>query len=222
MNRKVLMALLGVLCTSSMILPQVASPTSIDVADESVVDEKTSVTSAVPTSGDDFYSLGVRHEAGERLTLALTYYSLAADKGHEKAQYKMKCFELLGTFRLERILCIVDKLTRSALQGNVFAQCYLAYCYEEGVGVVQNWETALHFYAEAARKDCPRALFALGHYSEHGLGGLEQDMQLAMAYYDRSAKLGYKSALDRLAVLKSPSPEPFAIVDEDETSPVSA
>jgi TPR repeat protein len=162
------------------------------------------VTECVPESPENLYDIGAGHEKHGRGILAFTYYSLAADAGHEGALYKVRCVKVLGTFMPHE--AAIQKLTCDALDGDANAQCRLAFCYDFGIGVVSDLATALCFFGMAAEQDNPGAVFELGRYCEYGLGGMEQDMRLALGFYKRAARLGYRPAQIRLASIEVPSP----------------
>jgi TPR repeat protein len=217
MNLKYSTALFVVLFSATMVSPQAASPAPADEAasasgDEVVeapgdepVDEKMAVVDPAPDSPEKLYDIGAGNEKHGRDTLAITYYRLAADAGHEEALYKVRYFYVLGTFRLQDVETAIQKLTRDASDGYANAQCLLAVCYDVGIGVTSDLATALRFFDMAAKQDNPRAMFELGRYNEEGLGNLDQNISRAIKFYERAAQPGYEPALISLASIKTPS-----------------
>ncbi|KAI0739282.1 hypothetical protein C8Q80DRAFT_1112956 [Daedaleopsis nitida] len=62
------------------------------------------------------------------------------------------------------------------------------------------------FAEKAARKGLPSAEFALGYYSEVGVGG-PRDIDAARKWYNRAAQHGNTDATERLQALSQPTPQ---------------
>lgn len=53
-------------------------------------------------------------------------------------------------------------IEKAAQRGHATAQCNLAYCYEQGIGVAEDKTKAVEWYARAAEQEHPRAMCNLG------------------------------------------------------------
>lgn len=57
-----------------------------------------------------------------------------------------------------------------------------------------NTDAAFVYYEQSANADNPFSLYALGEYYEYGSGPVEQNSEMADAYYERATSLGYPPA----------------------------
>ena len=62
---------------------------------------------------------------------------------------------------------------------------------------VQNYELAFKYYMMAAEAGDPESQYYVALMYENGYG-VEQDMEEAMKWYERSAEQGYEEAVNRL------------------------
>ncbi|MBR0408129.1 MAG: sel1 repeat family protein [Clostridia bacterium] len=92
----------------------------------------------------------------------------------------------------------------AADHGDVTGCAYIGRCYQEGIGVEQNYELAAQYYLAATGgrvvPGVAEASYGLGYLYENGLG-VEQNMEEAIARYQLAADNGIEAAqeaLDRL------------------------
>ncbi|RKP36391.1 HCP-like protein [Dimargaris cristalligena] len=131
-------------------------------------------------------------------------YTQAAHLGYEPSQFKLGfCYEY-GT-----LACPQDArrsiawYTRAAEQGDPEAELALSGWYLTGSdGILQQSDTEAYLWArKAADKGLAKAEYAIGYYTETGIG-VKQDMEEARRWYMRSAAQGHKRAMNRLTELK--------------------
>lgn len=126
----------------------------------------------------------------------------AADAGDGQAQW------LLGLVFRDGLG--VDKNQAEALKwfkraaegGMATAQTYMGYFYVNGEGVEKDDHKGVEWYRKAEAQNEPAALNNLGSMYEEGRGGLAKSRDQAIAYFRRSAALGFQLAIDNLAKLK--------------------
>lgn len=70
------------------------------------------------------------------------------------------------------------------------AQYNLGQCYELGKGVQPDIQKAFQLYKKAAGQDHPLALYKLGAYHFHGIGGTSEDRPAGVGFMERAASLG--------------------------------
>jgi TPR repeat protein len=80
-----------------------------------------------------------------------------------------------------------------AQQGDAKAQVFLAYLYETGQGVVQNYAKAAEWYSRAAQQGNAVAQTQLGNMYRLGKG-VPQNYILAYMWLDLAARQGHKKA----------------------------
>jgi TPR repeat protein len=73
---------------------------------------------------------------------------------------------------------------------------------------------AFTFAEKAARKGLPSAEFAMGYYTEVGVGGLK-DIEAARKWYTRASQHGNADATERLAALSQPAPAALSRQEHD-------
>jgi len=86
----------------------------------------------------------------------------------------------------------LEAFNLAAGRGDVTANYYLGYLYENGIAVARNYPKAAEFYTKAAPTTGHAegaACFALGRLYEKGLG-VTADKNKALAWYKRGAELG--------------------------------
>ncbi|ORX99005.1 HCP-like protein [Basidiobolus meristosporus CBS 931.73] len=131
-------------------------------------------------------------------------YTQAAQLGYAPSQFKLgSCYEY-GT-----CTCPVDPrrsiawYTRAAEQGDPEAELALSGWYLTGAdGILKQSDTEAYLWArKAADKGLAKAEYAVGYYSEVGIG-VRQDLNEAKKWYMRAAAQGNKRAMQRLSELK--------------------
>lgn len=96
----------------------------------------------------------------------------------------------------------------------------LASCYEQGIGVNKNMNTAKRLYEIASSLGHAKALYNLGVFHAQGLGGLRKNFDQAKKFFDKAAELGNDDAIKALSQL-IPKPKKTKIIEdfqEDEHS----
>ncbi|GAA6013318.1 hypothetical protein JCM10207_000853 [Rhodosporidiobolus poonsookiae] len=135
---------------------------------------------------------------------AREYFTQAAQLGYPPSQFKLgSCYEF-GT-----LTCPVDPrrsiawYTRAAERGDSGAELALSGWYLTGSeGVLKQSDSEAYLWARrAANKGLPKAEYAVGYYSEVGIG-VKADLEEAKRWYMRAAAQGNKRAMQRLTELK--------------------
>ncbi|KAF9995242.1 hypothetical protein BGZ65_009129, partial [Modicella reniformis] len=131
-------------------------------------------------------------------------FTQAAGFGYAPSQYKLgHCYEY------GLLTCPVDPrrsiawYTRAAEQGDAESELGLSGWYLTGSeGVLKQSDTEAYLWArKAADKGLSRAEYAVGYYSEVGIG-VKQDLEEARRWYLRSAAQGNNRAKKRLTDMK--------------------
>ncbi|KAF9206494.1 hypothetical protein BGZ49_002362 [Haplosporangium sp. Z 27] len=131
-------------------------------------------------------------------------FTQAAGYGYAPSQYKLgHCYEY-GT-----LTCPVDPrrsiawYTRAAEQGDAESELGLSGWYLTGAeGVLRQSDTEAYLWArKAADKGLARGEYAVGYYSEVGIG-VKQDLEEARRWYLRAAAQGNTRAKKRLTDMK--------------------
>ncbi|KAL1920619.1 uncharacterized protein VTP21DRAFT_996 [Calcarisporiella thermophila] len=137
-------------------------------------------------------------------------FTQAAQLGYAPSQFKLGCCYEYGL-----ITCPVDPrrsiawYSRAAEQGDPEAELALSGWYLTGSeGVLKQSDTEAYLWARrAADKGLSKAEYAVGYYSEVGIG-VKQDLEEARRWYLRAAGQGNKRAISRLAELKNMGARP--------------
>ena len=128
----------------------------------------------------------------------------AAQLGYVPSQFKMgHCYEH------GELQCPVDPhrsiawYTRAAEQGDPDSELALSGWYLTGVeGLLRQSDTEAYLWArKAADQGFAKAEYAVGYYSEMGIG-VRQDLEEARRWYMRAASQGNKSAMQRINEIK--------------------
>ncbi|GAA5962490.1 hypothetical protein JCM21900_002499 [Sporobolomyces salmonicolor] len=135
---------------------------------------------------------------------AREFFTQAAQLGYPPSQFKLgSCYEY-GS-----LTCPVDPrrsiawYTRAAERGDAEAELALSGWYLTGSeGVLKQSDSEAYLWARrAANKGLAKAEYAVGYYSEVGIG-VKQDGEEAKRWYMRAAAQGNKRAMQRLTELK--------------------
>jgi len=135
---------------------------------------------------------------------ALELFTKAANFNYAPSQFKLgSCYEygLLG--------CPIDPIkaiewhSKAAQQDDPDGELALSGWYLTGVeGVVRQSDSEAYLWArKAADKSFAKAEYAVGYYSETGVG-VKPDIEEAKRWYSRAANQGHKRAAQRLTELK--------------------
>ncbi|KAI1784859.1 HCP-like protein [Ganoderma leucocontextum] len=125
------------------------------------------------------------------------------------AQYKLgHAYEFAAPpFPFDALLS-VQYYSLASQQGEIEADMALSkwfLCGAEGA-FDKDENLAWTFAEKAARKGLASAEFALGYYSEVGVGG-QRDIEVARRWYQRAAQHGNADATERLQALSQPTPQ---------------
>eukprot|EP00835_Amoeboradix_gromovi_P002683 NODE_157_length_16664_cov_0.301781.p1 type:complete len:665 gc:universal NODE_157_length_16664_cov_0.301781:8611-6617(-) len=131
-------------------------------------------------------------------------FTQSAFLGYAPSQYRLGYIYEYGTLG-----CPIDPrrsiawYTKSAQQGHPDSELALSGWYLTGAeGVLQRSDTEAYLWArKAADKGLAKAEYAVGYYSEMGIG-VKKDLEEARRWYVRSASQGNQRSLQRLSELK--------------------
>lgn len=150
------------------------------------------------------YRIGLMHRDGRgierNLSEAARYLRLALTDGHAGAA-KALGLMILSDDMPEDLRAgagpaeAVRLLSQAAQEGDVEAQLTVARAHMLGRGVPRNPAEATRWYTLAADQDSAEAQNALGQVYETGIEGIDPDMELARAMYQRAALHGFTDAL---------------------------
>ncbi|RIB02444.1 HCP-like protein [Gigaspora rosea] len=135
---------------------------------------------------------------------AFEEFKRAADLG-----YAPSCFKLGCCFEYGQLGCPVDPresiryYSRAAEKGDASAELALSGWYLTGSEtVLKQSDTEAYLWArKAADKGLAKAEYAIGYYTEQGIG-VKQNLEEAKRWYMRAAAQGNKRAMQRLTELK--------------------
>ncbi|KAH8917630.1 HCP-like protein [Atractiella rhizophila] len=137
-------------------------------------------------------------------------FTQAAQLGHAPSQNRLG-----QAYEYGNLTCPVDPrrsiawYTRAAERGDKESELALSGWYLTGSeGVLKQSDTEAYLWARrAANKGLPKAEYAVGYYSEVGIG-VKQDVDEAKKWYMRAAAQGNKRAMQRLTELKKIESQP--------------
>ncbi|WVR09187.1 hypothetical protein IAU60_006249 [Kwoniella sp. DSM 27419] len=139
------------------------------------------------------------------INMARELFTQAAQLGYAPAQFKLGSCHEFGTLG-----CPIDPrrsiawYTRAAEKGDSEAELALSGWYLTGSeGVLKQSDTEAYLWGrKAANKGLAKAEYAVGYYTEIGIG-VKQDMELAKRWYMRAAAQQHKRAMQRLTELNN-------------------
>ncbi len=116
----------------------------------------------------------------------LTALETAAAEGNEIAEYQ------LGLLKLQNgnVDDALTLLRKAANKGQPAAQYRLAKLYEAGNGVAADLVTARELIEKAARNGNRIAMHDLANFYANGIGGAQQDLELAAKWFEKAAERG--------------------------------
>ena len=138
-------------------------------------------------SADKLYQEGKKLYDAERYTQAVPKLRAAAQKGHQKAQYRLgKCYDK-GHGVTEDDRQAVAWYAKAAAQGHAKSQYELGKCYKNGEGVAKNMKKAIELFTKAANNGNGDAQLALGKCYLKG-NGVPVDKAKARAWCKKAVK----------------------------------
>ncbi|XP_074147779.1 death ligand signal enhancer isoform X2 [Sminthopsis crassicaudata] len=152
------------------------------------------------------FNVGLCHEHGKGtqkdLSKAVFYYQLAAQKGHQMAQYRYARSLLSDQVPAREAdkQRAVTMLKQAADAGLKEAQAYLGVLFTKEP--FQDEQKAVKYLWLAARNGDSQSKYHMGICYEKGLG-VQKNLGEAMRYYQQSAALGNEPAQKRLKMLFS-------------------
>lgn len=97
-------------------------------------------------------------------------------------------------------ILIYQKWEKEAISGSAISQWLLGLAFFEGYVVIQDRHTAISWFEKSANQDNKEALYALGACHKNGIC-VKENLELAEAYYKKSAGLGFAPAQNDYAIL---------------------
>ena len=151
-------------------------------------------------SQSDDYQLGLSYSKGGDYKNALFYFSKAAKKGNDKAQYELGLMYQMGRSINKNTQEAMKWWVKSANQGNVFAMFALGWMYDSGDGVNEDNVEAKKWYLKAAERGYDGAQLNLGIiYAD--AEGTPRDYSEAFIWFTKASEQGNASAQECLAKL---------------------
>ncbi|OQO02092.1 hypothetical protein B0A48_11644 [Cryoendolithus antarcticus] len=137
---------------------------------------------------------------------ALQLFRQAADLGYKHSQYRLGQAHEYGTLGLGiDNRASIGWYSKAAAQGEHHAELALSGWYLTGAeGILEHNDTEAYLWARKAAGSEPplaKALFAMGYFSEQGIG-CPRDVEEARRWYGRAASYKFPKALERLEELK--------------------
>ena len=117
---------------------------------------------------------------------AFSLYSLAAEKGLFKAQFRLGCCYECGLGVEQDIFKALEWFTEAAEQGDAITQNYLGFIYQCSVDE-QDHAMAVEWYIKAAEQGYTEAQSNLGYCYRNGIG-VEKDLTKAVEWYTKAAE----------------------------------
>jgi len=129
------------------------------------------------------YMLGKIYYDEKNYTTAVEWYTEAALQGESTAQANLGNMYRMGMGGLiQNDKKAFDLYKKSADQGNLLGQYYLAFMYKNGYGVPQNYSKALEIYQVLTKEGVYNAYYSLGEMYEKGMG-LRENIDKALECY---------------------------------------
>lgn len=171
-------------------------PTHLTAGPHSVV---VNVPGYQPFTDTVHLAAGENHEVSPRLVVAPKVVPKAAsapdvakqqaqDASHQPANANQLCEKYMVAQAWKQAF---TQCTTEANAGSAAAKRNLGLMYNHGNGVGQSQPDAVHWYQLAVDGNDHIAMYLLGTYYEHGVGGVKKNNATAVELYTRSAQGGY-------------------------------
>ncbi|MDR3182095.1 MAG: sel1 repeat family protein [Planctomycetaceae bacterium] len=151
---------------------------------------------------DGQYNMGVCYDNGFGVELdrkqAAEWYQKAAGQGNADAQYNLGCCYALGEGVERDIDEAVKWYRKAAEQDYPEALHNLADFYSYGIGMKKDEQEGMRLMRKSAELGEPRAQHVIGYCYENGVHGYEKNIEESQKWYRKSAKQGYKGAVESL------------------------
>ena len=129
-----------------------------------------------------------------------------AEAGDAEAQFALSMYYYCGDRMPNGVTQdykeAVKWLTKSAEQGNAYAQMMLGSCYVEGNGITKNEKEAVKWFTKSAEQGNVLGQTALGACYHDG-AGVTQDYKEAVKWWTKAAEQGGEDAKKALEEIKS-------------------
>lgn len=114
-----------------------------------------------------------------------------AEQGDADAFFELGNIYKIGSEEIGKDLKkAVEYYFEASKLGDARAQCNLAWCYEVGDGIEQDWENAFYWYSESAANGFALGQYSLGWMYENGIF-VSKNMSEAIKWYFEAAKNGH-------------------------------
>ena len=144
-------------------------------------------TAVCAQSAERLYNEGKSYYDREKYSEAVPKLKAAAEKGHNKAQYRLgRCYDK-GLGVKEDDQAAFNWYMKSAAQGHAKAQYQVGKCYKNGEGVAKDRAKAFLYFTKAAKQDNGNAQLALGKCYLKGKG-VAADRAKAVVWLKRAVK----------------------------------
>lgn len=117
----------------------------------------------------------------------ITYYQIAADRGHAPAQFLLGNFYESGRYVKQNLEKAIYLYEQAANWGDAEAQARLGFCYLTGNGVTKNFEEAVRYLTLAANQGNSQAQYNLALCYAKG-DGVKIDKGKALEFLNLAAK----------------------------------
>jgi TPR repeat protein len=158
-------------------------------------------TSTTTASAADL-SKGVTAYRDGNYATALQEWQPLAESGNMHAQYNLGLLHFYGRGVQQDYPQAVQWFTKSAEQGLLVAQFFLANRIHEAreprEGITRSISEAAKWYRKAAEQNHAHAQFRLGVFYSVGWGGLTKDLSQALHWFGKAAEQGHASAQQSL------------------------
>jgi uncharacterized protein len=137
----------------------------------------------------------------QNMTDALAWYRKAADQKEDWAERQLGIIYLYGKNGVPRDPATAfEYLKESADAGNMGAQYYLGYMYDQGIFVQKDVRAALELYSKSADQGFADAQNVMGLAYWKGIG-VPKDLAIARDWFKKAVENGSKEASGNLAAL---------------------
>ena len=168
-----------------------------------VVQQKTDPTQ----QAKEVYEAAIRFSKGDGVVKneakAFKLMKRSAKQGYALAQHQLGMMYTNGNGVEKDVNKAVPWFNRAARQGVATSQFIMALFYERGEGgLKKDVNKSCQWVFKAARQGVARAEYSAGICAENGLG-MKKDIQIAKAWYQKSATHGFQAARGKLAQLEA-------------------
>ena len=137
---------------------------------------------------------------------AIKYYKLVAEDEDAENESVIDACYFLGTIMSNNETKEDDAeaaswYEKAVEEGDIYAMHNLAYMYECGLGVSQDYEKAIKLYKQAADGGNSQAMTVIGYNYQNGACGQKINFEEAMKWYEKAAENGESTAIAYLGYI---------------------